>query len=130
MNIEKVANTVIGCAIMVHRELGPGLMESVYEAGLAYEVGRRGIFFERQKELPVIYRGVPLDCLFRMDMVVEKQIVIEIKSVAQLEPIHLAQLLSYLRLSKSPIGLLMNFNSATLKDGLKRLVNNYSPSRA
>ena len=105
----------------VHREIGPGLLESAYEECLCYELNERGIKFKRQVDLPVRYKSVNLDCGYRLDIVVEELVIIELKSVDALQPIHSAQILTYLRLSKLPLGLLINFNVPLLKDGLKRV---------
>jgi GxxExxY protein len=113
---------VIGFAIEVHRELGPGLLESAYEECLCFEFAQHGLAYARQVPLPVVYKEVRLDCGYRMDVVVEQQLILEIKAIDRLAPIHDAQMLTYLRLSGCRIGLLMNFNSAALKDGLRRLV--------
>jgi GxxExxY protein len=113
---------VIGLAIDVHRQLGPGLLESAYEECLCFELKQYGIVHCRQVPLPVVYKDVRLDCGYRMDVVVEEELVVEIKAVERLMPIHDAQMLTYLRLSGYKIGLLMNFNSVVLKDGLRRLV--------
>ena len=123
--INAVTEGVIGAAIEVHRALGPGLLESAYEACLAFELTERGLSIERQKPMPVLYRDVELDCGYRVDLLVEGAVIVEVKSVAELAPIHQAQLLSYLRLSSRNVGLLINFNVETLKDGVKRLVNNF-----
>lgn len=130
MEFDALSNLVIGTAILVHKELGPGLLESAYETCLAYELAGRGVRFERQKPLPIQYKGVRLDCGYRLDLVVEKQIILEIKAVDQLAPLHEAQMLTYLRMSGCKVGLIMNFNVALFKDGLKRIVNGYVPSRA
>ena len=116
---------IIGAAIAVHRELGPGLLESTYEACLAHELGEGGIKVERQKSLPVTYRNVALDCGYRVDMLVEEKIIVELKAVDNLDPVHQAQLLSYLRLSGCKVGLLINFNVKLLRDGIRRLVNDF-----
>jgi|SRR5579864_9026711 len=113
---------VIGLAIEVHRALGPGLLESVYEECLCHELKLAGIEFARQAPLPVAYKGVRLDCGHRPDIVVANEMVLEVKSVERLLPIHDAQVLTYLKLSGHKVGLLMNFNSITLKEGLRRLV--------
>ncbi len=110
-------------AIEVHRVLGPGLLESVYEAALAQELRWRGFKVQTQVPLPVVYKGVDLNIGYRMDIVVENQVVVELKSIEKLEKVHSKQLLSYLKLSGHKVGLLINFNEALLKDGLKRLVN-------
>jgi GxxExxY protein len=122
--LDKITDTVIGAAIAVHRALGPGLLESTYEACLAYELSERGQGVERQKALPVKYRGVNLDCGYRIDLLVEGKIIIELKAVERLEPIHKAQLLSYLKLSGCRLGLLINFNVRLLKYGIHRIVLN------
>ena len=111
---------VIGCAIEVHRTLGPGLLEGVYEACLCHEFTQAGMRFVRQQKLPVIYKGHPVECDLRIDVVVEQILVPEIKSVAQILPVHEAQLLTYLRVSGLKIGLLLNFNEETLKQGIRR----------
>ncbi len=107
----------------VHSALGPGLLESVYEACLAYELGRRGLDVERQLQLPIRYGDMTLDAGLRLDLVVERSVVVELKSVDALLPIHSAQLLTYLKLGNYPIGLLLNFNVVRMKDGIKRLAN-------
>jgi len=124
-NLNIVTEKIIKAAIAVHRELGPGLLESAYEACLVYELIQLGLKAERQKPLPVHYRGVQLDCGYRIDLVVEEKVIIELKAIEKLEAIHEAQLLSYLKLSKCPIGLLINFNVKILKDGIRRIVNNF-----
>lgn len=117
-----LSERVIRMAIDVHRQLGPGLLELTYEECLCFELRANDTQFERQVALAVVYKAVRLDCAYRMDIVVERQLVIEIKSVDRLMPIHEAQMLTYLRLSGHKVGLLMNFNSTALKDGLRRLV--------
>jgi GxxExxY protein len=113
---------IIGAAIDVHRELGPGLLESAYEECLCYELLRRDLRFERQKPLPIIYKGVAIDCSYRLDIVVEGVVIVELKSVESLSKLHEAQVLTYLKLSGIAIGLLINFNVVRLTDGLKRFV--------
>jgi len=125
----KTTETISGAAIEVHRELGPGLLESTYEACLAYELVERGLKVERQKILPVKYRGVELDCGYRIDLLVEDMIIVELKDVEKLEAIHEAQLLSYLKLSGAIIGLLLNFNVTELRRGIRRLVNNFKDKK-
>ena len=115
---------IIGAAIEVHRELGPGLLESAYEECLAHELSLAGISFARQVPLPVNYKSVQLDCGYRLDFVVEATVVLELKAVDGLQPIHEAQLLTYLKLGGWPIGLLINFNMPVLKKGIKRMVHN------
>lgn len=121
-NRDPLTDKVIGLAIAVHRELGPGLLESAYEECLCFELRENGLVHARQVALPVSYKGVRLDCGYRLDITVERQLIIEIKAVERLLPIHQAQMLTYLRLSRIRVGLLMNFNSLVLKDGIRRLV--------
>ena len=118
----KITEAIIGAAIQVHRRLGPGLLESAYKACLAYELGKRGLFVEQEKAVPLVYEEVKLECGYRMDMLVERSVVVEVKSVEALAPVHEAQALSYLRLSGCKLGLLINFNVAALKDGVRRYV--------
>ena len=113
---------IIGCAIEVHRTLGPGLLESVYEECLCYELTVRGIRFERQKVLPLRYKSVSLETGYRLDLVVENKVVVELKCVEKLLPVHEAQMMTYLRLSKIRTGLLINFFTPVLKDGIRRIV--------
>jgi GxxExxY protein len=120
----EITSQIIGAAIAVHKALGPGLLESAYEACLVYELTQRGIHVERQKELPVIYGNVRLDCGYRIDLLVEGIVIVELKAVDELAPIHEAQLLSYLKLSGCKIGLLIHFNVEILKDGIRRRVLN------
>jgi len=122
MQFDALSNLVIGCALEVHRQLGPGLLESAYEAALAYELEQQGISHERQVELPVLYKGSHLNCKYRLDMVVEGELLLELKSVDGIEPIHEAQLLTYLKLSGLRTGLIINFNETLLKKGIKRRV--------
>lgn len=119
---DSLTEQVIGSAIEVHRHLGPGLLEPAYEECLAYELGVRGLAFDRHRPLPVIYKSVRLDCGYRVDLVVDGRLVIELKTVERLIPVHEAQLLTYLRLGGWKTGLLMNFHSPVLKDGIKRMV--------
>jgi len=122
MEFDALSNRVIGCALEVHRELGPGLLESTYEQCLAYELTLAGMEFKAQHVLPVKYKGVLIECGYRVDLLVQDSLIIELKSVDRLLPIHEAQLLTYLKLSGVHTGLLMNFNVSYLKDGLKRMV--------
>ena len=118
----ELTERVIGLAIEVHRHLGPGLLESAYEECLASELRDAGITFRRQVALPIVYKDLRLDCGYRMDLVVEQALIVEIKAVEKVVPIHEAQMLTYLRLSGLQVGLLMNFNVVTLKQGLRRFV--------
>ena len=120
---DELSNSIIGVAIEVHKILGAGLLESTYEACLCYELTQKDIAFERQKGLPVIYKNVHLDCGYRIDILVEQLVIIELKSVERIEEIHKAQLLTYLKLSGLWLGLIMNFNVPVLKDGIIRIVN-------
>jgi GxxExxY protein len=122
MEFDPLSHRVIGCAIKVHRTLGPGLLESAYEECLCHELTKAGIVFQRQLELPVHYDGIKLDCGYRLDILVENNLVVELKAVEKVLPIHEAQLLSYLKLSSYRLGLLLNFNVVILKDGIKRIV--------
>lgn len=121
--LNKITEIIIGAAIQVHRTLGPGLLESAYESCLAYELRKRGLAVEQQKAVPLVYAEVKLECGYRMDLWVEHSIVVEIKSVEALAPIHEAQTLSYLRLSGSHLALLINFNVLMLRDGIRRFIN-------
>jgi GxxExxY protein len=121
MEINYLTGEIIGAAIEVHKGLGPGLLESAYEECLCHEFKLRSFPFERQKELPIEYKGVKLDCGYRLDMVVWEKIILELKSCSELQPIHEAQLLTYLKLTGIKVGLLINFNVPVLKQGIKRL---------
>lgn len=127
MDMNELTQTVIGAAIEVHRALGPGLLESAYEECLCRELELRGIPFESQRRLPVVYKGLELDCGYRIDILVAEQLVLELKAVEKLEPIHEAQLLTYLRLGGWNVGLLINFNVELLKQGIRRRVHNFQP---
>ena len=118
---------IIGAAIEVHRAIGPGLLESAYEECLAHELRLQALHFERQAPLPVAYKGVALNCGYRLDFLIEKTVVLELKAIDAFHPIHEAQLLTYLKLGGWHIGLLINFNVPLLKTGIKRIVLNYSP---
>ena len=124
MTENQLSNIVISGAIKVHSALGPGLLESAYQECLFYELRRAGLGVEKQKPLPLVYGSVKLECGYRVDLLVEGKLIIEIKSVEALTDIHLAQLLTYLKLSNCKLGLLMNFNVVQLKQGIKRVVNN------
>jgi GxxExxY protein len=119
---DALTQKIIGFAIEVHRQLGPGLLESAYEECLCFELKHANLAFRRQVSLPIVYKTVRLDCGYRLDVVVENQVILELKTVEHLLPIHEAQMLTYLKLSGVATGLLLNFNSAVLKDGLRRLV--------
>ena len=128
--LNKITEKIIGIAINVHRALGPGLLESAYEACMVFDLSQKGLMVEQQKPLPVIYREVKLDCGYRLDLVIEKSVIVELKAVEKIMPIHKAQLLSYLKLSGYKVGLLINFNTEILKEGIRRVVANFpDPSR-
>jgi GxxExxY protein len=122
MEQEELTEKVIGAAIEVHRELGPGLLESAYEAALAHELGMRGVCFARQKEMPVRYKGFLIEVGYRLDILVEDAVIVELKAVTEMHPIYEAQLITYLRLAGCRVGLLINFNVPRLMDGLTRRV--------
>lgn len=121
-DINQLTGSIIGAAIEVHRTLGPGLLESVYEECLCRELELRSIAFERQKELPIKYKEISLTCGYRLDIVVEDRVILELKACEKIEPIHEAQILTYLKLTGLKTGLVINFNVPVLKDGIKRLV--------
>lgn len=123
MEINKVTETIIGAAIEVHQHLGRGLLESAYQVCLAREMDLRGLSFEQEKPLSLDYKGVKLDCGYRLDFLVEQAVVVELKTVDALQPVHEAQLLTYLKLTGCKIGLLINFNVPVLKQGLKRMAH-------
>jgi GxxExxY protein len=126
--LDLLTRHIIGAAIQVHKELGPGLLESAYQTCLAFELRERGFHVEEQKPLPMVYKRVKLDCGYRLDLVVEDSVIVEVKAIEALLPIHQAQLLSYLRLSGKRVGLLVNFHVRILKQGLKRVVNEFPDS--
>jgi len=122
MDVNRITEQIIGAAIEVHRVLGPGLLESAYEECLCHELGLRGISFERQRPLPVEYKGVKVECGYRLDLLVANAVVVELKAALSIEPIHEAQLLTYLRIGGWKIGLLINFNVPVLKEGIRRRI--------
>ncbi len=123
--LNKVTEAIISVAVDVHRALGPGLLESAYEACMVYDLAKAGLKVEQQKPLPIVYRGIKLECAYRLDLMIDNEVIVEIKSVEKVLPIHQAQLLSYLKLSERKVGLLINFNVKILKNGIKRVVNNF-----
>jgi GxxExxY protein len=123
MDFEDLTGKIIKCAMDVHAALGPGLLENVYKECLYYKLGKTGIFVEKEKPLPLIFEEVALDCGYKLDLLVENKIVIELKSVKKIESVHLAQILTYMKLGKYKVGLIINFNVSSLKDGIKRVVN-------
>jgi GxxExxY protein len=124
--LNEIAQAIIGAAIDVHRELGPGLLESTYEACLVFELAQRGLSVEHQKPLPVVYKAVKLDCGYRIDSLVEGLVIVEIKTVDTIIPVHEAELLSYMKLTGCKVGLLINFNVTKLTDGVRRRVLQFS----
>ena len=124
-DIELLAREAVDCGLQVHKDIGPGLLESVYEIILADALTERGLRVERQKPVNFVYRGQNLGDAFRIDLLIERKLIIELKSVERLLPLHGKQLLTYLRLSELPLGLLMNFGAEVFRDGLKRVSNNY-----
>ncbi len=127
MNVNPLSKEVIGLAIKVHKALGPGLLESAYEECLFYEIKQYGLLVEKQKPMPLIYNDIKMDCGYRVDLIVENKLIIEIKSVEALNDVHLAQILTYLKLAYCNLGLLINFNVSLLKNGIKRVI--YNPER-
>jgi GxxExxY protein len=120
---QNLTGNIIGCAIEVHKFLGPGLLESAYEECLTYELLKTGLYIERQKAVPVVYKEIKLECGYRMDILVENTVVVELKTVETLNEVHEAQILTYMKFSQKQVGLLINFNVALLKNGLKRYVH-------
>jgi GxxExxY protein len=127
-DIDRITGDVLDAAIRLHRELGPGLLESVYETVLAAQIARMGYVVERQRAIDIEFDGLAFPAAFRIDILVDQRLLIEIKSVERLHAAHAKQMLTYLRLTKQPVGLLINFGGATLKEGFRRLVNDYRPS--
>ncbi len=125
MTENEITEKIIGCSIKIHTHFGPGLLESAYEECLFYELKKSGLIVSKQVALPLVYEEVKLECGYRADLLVENKVIVEIKSVEALNEIHLAQIITYLKLSKCKIGLLINFNVLKLKDGIKRVANNY-----
>ena len=123
MNENEISAIIIGSAIKVHKSLGPGLLESAYQECLFYKLEQEGLLVEKEKPMPLVFEEVKLDCGYRLDLLVQKKVVIEIKSVEALNDVHLAQIMTYLRLGNLKLGLLINFNVALLKHGIKRVVN-------
>ena len=123
MNENEISNRIIGFAISVHQNLGPGLLESAYKECLYYGLKKEGFFVEKEKPMPLIYEEVKLDCGYRIDLLVEYKVVIEIKSIEALNDVHLAQILTYMKLGGYKLGLLINFNVTLLRDGIRRVIN-------
>lgn len=127
-NVDEITGLIIRAAMKVHSALGPGLLESAYKACLIYELKNLGLNVTSEVPLPIVYEKVNIDTGYRIDLLVEDQVIVELKSVDSLQPIHQAQLLSYLRLAKRRVGLLINFNVVRLKEGIKRMMNGYEPA--
>lgn len=127
-NSEKVAKEIVDAAVKIHKKLGPGLLESAYESCMEYELKKRGFSVSRQLVQPIQYEEITIDAGYRIDLLVENSVIIELKSVDQLAPIHTAQIITYLKLSGKTLGFLINFNVPLLKQGLKRVVHNHQPS--
>ena len=123
MDENDLSGVIIGCGMRVHTALGPGLLESAYENCLYYELGKKGLNVGKQVPLPLIYEEVQLDCVYRLDLIVENKVIIEVKSVESINPIHSVQLLTYLKLANCKLGLILNFNVLHLKEGIKRVAN-------
>ncbi len=126
--IDEISGDILDVSIRIHRNLGPGLLESVYETVLAGKLAQLGYQVERQRPVDIVFEGLHFDAAFRIDLLVDERVLVEIKSVERLNAAHAKQLLTYLRLTKQPLGLLVNFGGATLKEGFRRLVNDYDPS--
>ncbi|MEI7802721.1 MAG: GxxExxY protein [Bacteroidota bacterium] len=122
MEEDFITERILKCSFKVHTELGPGLLEAAYENCLNYEMTQEGLFVEKQKPMPLIYADVKMDCGYRLDFLVEKKVVVEVKTVEAFDEVHLAQVITYLKLSKCRIGLLLNFHVKSLKDGIKRVI--------
>lgn len=124
MHENTIAATIVNSSFKIHKTLGPGLFESVYEEVLAYELRKEGLDIKRQQTIPVIYEGIKLELGFKADIIVNDKVIIELKSVEKIQPVHPKQLLTYLRLTNMKLGLLINFNEALIRDGIQRVVNN------
>jgi len=125
VNVNALTHDIIAAAIEVHRHLGPGLLESAYQECVCLELSRMGVSFRREVALPLAYKGLKLDCSYRIDLLVEDSVIVELKAIEQLLPIHSSQLLTYLRAAQKPVGLLINFNVLVLKNGINRVVNDF-----
>lgn len=125
MELNDISGKIIECSIKVHRALGPGMLESAYEACLMYELKKQGLKVQHQLKLPIVYDGMKLETGYRIDLLVEEKVIVELKTFERVLPVHEAQLLSYLKMSNLKLGLLINFNVTMLKNGLKRVVNNF-----
>jgi GxxExxY protein len=122
-HLDPLTDRIIGAAIKVHSSLGPGLLESAYQVCLEYELARRKMAFERQVPVPVVYDDVHLECGYRLDLVIEERVIVEVKATDSIAPIHVAQMITYLKLTKLPVGLILNFNTTSLRQGIRRVAN-------
>lgn len=127
MTDREITECIIGCAIKVHQQLGPGLLESAYTACLQHELLKAGLTVEREKPIPLYYDDLKIDCAYRLDLLVDDTVVVEVKAVEKFEDVHLSQLITYLRLTECEVGLLINFNVKLLKNGLRRVINTFEP---
>jgi len=123
--INGITSTICDCSIRIHRKVGPGILEKAYFGCLCYELVSAGLKLETQKELPLLYDGVRIDCAYRADLIVEGTVIVEVKAIESLAPIRRRQLLTYLRIADCPVGLLLNFGAKTMKEGIQRVVNNF-----
>ena len=123
--VNRITSVIIDCSIRIHRTVGPGILEKAYFGCVCYELVSAGLKIQSQKEIPLLYRGVQIDCACRADLIVEETLIVEVKAIDALAPIHSRQLLTYLRLAHCPVGLLLNFGAPTMRQGIKRVVNNF-----
>src|SRR4029453_1547386 len=123
--INRITSTIVDSSIRIHRAVGPGILEQAYFGCLCYELVSAGLKLETEKELPLLYQGVKIDCAYRADLVVNETVIVEVKAIESLAPIHSRQLLTYLRIAHCPVGLLLNFGAPTMKQGIKRVVNDF-----
>jgi GxxExxY protein len=123
--INRITSVIVDCSIRIHRTVGPGILEKAYFGCVCYELVSAGLKIQTEKEIPLVYQGVHIDCAYRADLVVEETVIVEVKAIEALAPIHSRQLLTYLRLAHCPVGLLLNFGAPTMRQGIKRVVNNF-----
>jgi len=123
--VNRITSTIVESAIRIHRTVGPGILEKAYFGCLCYELVSAGLKMQTQKELPLVYQGVKIDCAYRVDLIVEETVIVEVKAIESFAPIHSRQLLTYLRIAQLPVGLLLNFGALTMREGIKRVVNDF-----
>lgn len=123
--INRITSVIVDCSIRIHRTVGPGILEKAYFGCVCYELVSAGLKIHTEKDIPLVYQGVHIDCAYRADLIVEETVIVEVKAIEALAPIHSRQLLTYLRLAHCPVGLLLNFGASTMKQGIKRVVNNF-----